>query len=91
MEIEIESKNDSFNTSVEISGETIELLPFQTTFLENEIQSTKNVFEFLCVKYQKLILILKECINGKESILYHTTKIGMANLLQPVLVEMVSI
>ncbi|EAJ7530322.1 phage tail protein [Campylobacter jejuni subsp. doylei] len=49
IEIEIESKNDSFNTSVEISGETIELLPFQTTFLENEIQSTKNVFGiFMC-------------------------------------------
>ncbi|EAJ6364893.1 phage tail protein I [Campylobacter coli] len=42
IEIEIESKNDSFNASVEISGEVIEILPFQTTFLENEIRSTKN-------------------------------------------------
>ncbi|HDZ5043332.1 TPA: phage tail protein I [Campylobacter jejuni] len=49
IEIEIESKNDSFNASVEISGEAIEILPFQTTFLENEIKSTKNANAiFMC-------------------------------------------
>ncbi|HBK1733764.1 TPA: phage tail protein I [Campylobacter coli] len=49
IEIEIESKNDSFNASAELSGEVIEILPFQTTFLENEIKSTKNAFGvFIC-------------------------------------------
>ncbi len=49
IEIEIESKNDSFNASAELSGEAIEILPFQTTFLENEIKSTKNAFRvFIC-------------------------------------------
>ncbi|EMD1327454.1 hypothetical protein VQQ01_001919, partial [Campylobacter jejuni] len=49
IEIEIESKNDSFNANTQISGETIEILPFQTTFLENEIKSTKNAFGiFMC-------------------------------------------
>ncbi|EAI6902205.1 TPA: phage tail protein I [Campylobacter coli] len=49
IEIEIESKNDSFNASAELSGEAIEILPFQTTFLENEIKSTKNAFGvFIC-------------------------------------------
>ncbi|EDP3272646.1 phage tail protein I [Campylobacter jejuni] len=49
IEIEIESKNDSFNANAQISGETIEILPFQTTFLENEIKSTKNAFGiFMC-------------------------------------------
>ncbi|ENP7077445.1 phage tail protein I [Campylobacter coli] len=49
IEIEIESKNDSFNASTELSGEAIEILPFQTTFLENEIKSTKNAFGvFIC-------------------------------------------
>lgn len=49
IEIEIKSKNDSFNANAQISGETIEILPFQTTFLENEIKSTKNVFGiFMC-------------------------------------------
>lgn len=49
IEIEIESKNDSFNANAQISGEAIELLPFQTTFLENEIKSTKNAFGiFMC-------------------------------------------
>ncbi|HDZ4965299.1 TPA: phage tail protein I [Campylobacter jejuni] len=49
IEIEIENKNDSFNASVEISGEAIEILPFQTTFLENEIKSTKNANAiFMC-------------------------------------------
>ncbi|ELS2486728.1 phage tail protein I [Campylobacter coli] len=49
IEIEIESKNDSFNANAQISGETIEILPFQTTFLENEIKSTKNAFGvFIC-------------------------------------------
>ncbi len=49
IEIEIESKNDSFNASAELSGEAIEILPFQTTFLENEIKSTKNTFGvFIC-------------------------------------------
>ncbi|MBR8634960.1 phage tail protein I [Campylobacter jejuni] len=49
IEIEIESRNDSFNASAELSGEAIEILPFQTTFLENEIKSTKNAFGvFIC-------------------------------------------
>ncbi|ECK9833045.1 phage tail protein I [Campylobacter coli] len=49
IEIEIKSKNDSFNANAQISGETIEILPFQTTFLENEIKSTKNAFGvFIC-------------------------------------------
>ncbi|MBX0916875.1 hypothetical protein I9V78_00665, partial [Campylobacter jejuni] len=42
IEIEIESKNDSFNASVEISGETIEILPFQTTQIENNQKPSLN-------------------------------------------------
>ncbi|HED5389959.1 TPA: phage tail protein I [Campylobacter jejuni] len=42
IEIEIESKNDSFNASVELSGEAIEILPFQTTSIEQKPKSTFN-------------------------------------------------
>ncbi|MEF3349865.1 hypothetical protein P0P49_08700 [Campylobacter jejuni] len=39
IEIEIESKNDSFNANAQISGETIEILPFQTTQIENNSET----------------------------------------------------
>ncbi|ECL4223891.1 phage tail protein I [Campylobacter coli] len=49
IEIEIESKNDSFNASVEISGETIEILPFQTTQIENNQKPSLNAMGvFMC-------------------------------------------
>ncbi|TKX33239.1 phage tail protein I [Campylobacter taeniopygiae] len=49
IEIEIQSKNNSFNACIEIDGETIEVLPFQTTALENASKSAFNAFGvFVC-------------------------------------------
>ncbi|WP_335880125.1 hypothetical protein, partial [Campylobacter jejuni] len=42
IEIEIKSKNDSFNANAQISGETIEILPFQTTQIENNQKPSLN-------------------------------------------------
>ncbi|EAL5442265.1 phage tail protein I [Campylobacter jejuni] len=49
IEIEVQSKNNSFNACMEIDGETIEVLPFQTTALENASKNTLNAFGvFVC-------------------------------------------
>ncbi|WP_291951393.1 phage tail protein I [Campylobacter sp.] len=49
IEIEIQSKNDSFNASVEISGESLEILPFQTTQISSKQKSSFNVMGiFMC-------------------------------------------
>lgn len=49
IEIEIESKNDSFNASVELSGEQIELLPFQTTQIQSNAKTSFNANAvFIC-------------------------------------------
>ncbi|EAI2796422.1 phage tail protein I [Campylobacter jejuni] len=49
IEIEIQSKNNSFNACIEIDGETIEVLPFQTTTLENASKSAFTAFGvFVC-------------------------------------------
>ncbi|EOH9591174.1 phage tail protein [Campylobacter jejuni] len=49
IEIEVQSKNNSFNACIEIDGETIEVLPFQTTTLENASKSAFNAFGvFVC-------------------------------------------
>lgn len=49
IEIEIESKNDSFNASAELSGEAIEILPFQTTSIEQIPKNSTNAFGvFIC-------------------------------------------
>ncbi|PZT47224.1 phage tail protein I [Helicobacter valdiviensis] len=49
IEIEIESKNDSFNASVELSGEQIELLPFQTTRIQSNAKTSFNANAvFIC-------------------------------------------
>ncbi|EOI7304552.1 phage tail protein I [Campylobacter jejuni] len=47
IEIEVQSKNNSFNACIEIDGETIEVLPFQTTALENASKSAFNAFGVL--------------------------------------------
>lgn len=49
IEIEIKSKNDSFNANAQISGETIEILPFQTTQIENNQKPSLNAMGvFMC-------------------------------------------
>ncbi|MFY0745419.1 phage tail protein I [Campylobacter sp. LH-2024] len=49
IEIEIQSKNNSFNACIEIDGEMIEILPFQTTALDNTSKSAFNAFGvFVC-------------------------------------------
>ncbi|EPB9221520.1 phage tail protein I [Campylobacter coli] len=49
IEIEVQSKNNSFNACIEIDGEAIEVLPFQTTTLENASKSAFNAFGvFVC-------------------------------------------
>ncbi|EAI3071986.1 phage tail protein I [Campylobacter coli] len=53
IEIEIKSKNDSFNACIEIDGETIEVLPFQTTALENASKSAFNAFGVLICEISK--------------------------------------
>ncbi|EAI7347870.1 phage tail protein I [Campylobacter jejuni] len=53
IEIEIQSKNNSFNACIEIDGETIEVLPFQTTTLENASKSAFNAFGVLICEISK--------------------------------------
>ncbi|EAK2644354.1 phage tail protein I [Campylobacter jejuni] len=53
IEIEIQSKNNSFNACIEIDGETIEVLPFQTTALENASKSAFNAFGVLVCEISK--------------------------------------
>lgn len=53
IEIEIQSKNNSFNACIEIDGETIEVLPFQTTTLENASKNTFNAFGVLICEISK--------------------------------------
>ncbi|EHW0428035.1 TPA: phage tail protein I [Campylobacter jejuni] len=53
IEIEIQSKNNSFNACIEIDGETIEVLPFQTTVLENASKSAFNAFGVLVCEISK--------------------------------------
>ncbi|TEY00209.1 phage tail protein I [Campylobacter sp. US33a] len=49
IEIEIESKSDSFNASVEISGEALEILPFQTTQISSKQKPSFNATGvFIC-------------------------------------------
>ncbi|ELE4933880.1 phage tail protein I [Campylobacter coli] len=53
IEIEVQSKNNSFNACIEIDGETIEVLPFQTTALENASKSAFNAFGVLICEISK--------------------------------------
>ncbi|MBZ7939027.1 phage tail protein [Campylobacter sp. W0014] len=53
IEIEVQSKNNSFNACIEIDGETIEVLPFQTTALENASKNTFNAFGVLICEISK--------------------------------------
>ena len=53
IEIEIQSKNDSFNASICLSGENIQILPYQTTSLTNKPKFSNNTFAiFICEIYQ---------------------------------------
>ncbi|EAJ9097897.1 phage tail protein I, partial [Campylobacter jejuni] len=49
----VQSKNNSFNACIEIDGETIEVLPFQTTALENASKSAFNAFGVLICEISK--------------------------------------
>ncbi|MBZ7942021.1 phage tail protein [Campylobacter molothri] len=53
IEIEVQSKNNSFNACIEIDGETVEVLPFQTTALENASKNAFNAFGVLICEISK--------------------------------------
>ncbi|WDL77670.1 phage tail protein I [Helicobacter winghamensis] len=49
IELEIQSKNNSFNVVKEVSGERIELLPFVTTQIQSNTKASTNAFVvFIC-------------------------------------------
>ncbi|WP_096024607.1 phage tail protein I [Campylobacter lanienae] len=49
IELEIRNKNSSFNACANLSGESIEILPYQTTFLAQQTRSSKSASGiFIC-------------------------------------------